>query len=56
MKCVNKFYFTIEKRNTIYIVKRIMQMHMNNLGIGVHPQRRIELVKSKALAKGHSID
>ena len=30
--------------------------YMNNLGIGVHPQRRIELVKSKALAKGHRID
>ena len=28
--------------------------YMNNLGIGVHPQKRLEMVKAKASAKGHS--
>ena len=28
--------------------------YINNLGIGVHPQRRTEMVKAKASAKGHS--
>lgn len=30
--------------------------YMNNLGIGVHPQKRIELVRAKASAKGHRLD